>query len=92
MPEIVEDVPTLGGDENIVAIPALGGVEKVEWPELVGIDVQAAVRVIEAERPDLIVVNPVRDGSIVSMDFAVRRVRVFYSVETGKVVRTPRIG
>ena len=80
MPEISEPVPDIGG------------IEKVEWPELVGVDFHEAVEVIERERPDLVVVNPVKDGSIISMDYAVRRVRVFYNAESGKVVRAPRVG
>jgi Potato inhibitor I family len=78
--------------EPVEQMPEIGGIEKVSWPELVGEDVHDAVKRIETERPDLIMVNPVKDGSIVSMDYAIRRVRVFYSGETGKVVRPPRVG
>ena len=65
-----------GAPEDIYSGPPIGSVAKDEWPELVGLDVDDAVARIEGERPDLLMVRPTKEGSIVSMDFAVRRVRV----------------
>jgi len=77
---------------DIYAEPAVGSVAKVEWPELVGADVDAAVAAIERERPDLLLVRPTAHDSIVSMDYAVRRVRVFFDPATRRVVRPPHVG
>lgn len=72
--------------------PVVGSVAKVEWPELVGADADAAVAAIELERPDMLLVRATPHDSIVSMDYAVRRVRVFFDPATRRVVRAPRVG
>ena len=72
--------------------PDIGGVEVIAWPHLVGTDVDAAIAVIEAARPDLVLVTATKEGNIVSADFAVRRVRVWYDPATRLVTRSPRVG
>ncbi len=79
-------------DSIMHAEPAVGSVAKVEWPELVGADVDAAVAAVERERPDLLLVRATPHDSIVSMDYAVRRVRVYFDPATRRVVRAPRVG
>lgn len=53
-----EDTP-VGAD--IYTGPAIGSVAKVEWPELVNVNVDDAVVAIEQERPDLLMVNPTKE-------------------------------
>lgn len=77
---------TLGG-------VVIGAVAKRSWPEAIGMDVDAAVALIEAERPDLLLVQPTREGAIVALDVvAARRVRVWYDVGSRRVTREPTIG
>ena len=51
----------------------------------------AAVSAIKAERPELYVVK-VTSGSMVTMDYRLDRVRVWYDPETGRVEGTPKVG
>ena len=61
-----------------------------EWPELVGVDVEMAKKVIEESNPHLeIQVFP--EGSIVTQDYRLNRVRIFVT-EENKVSSTPRCG
>ena len=64
---------------------------KTEWPELVGIDGEAAKSKITEERPDLNKVQVVPSDAMMTMDYREDRVRVL--VDKGnKVVKPPRIG
>ncbi|CAN6331117.1 unnamed protein product, partial [Urochloa humidicola] len=64
-----------------------GGEKKTSWPEVVGLPVEEAKKIILKDMPDAdIVVLPA--GSPVTMDFRSNRVRVF--VDT--VARTPTVG
>ena len=66
--------------------PECGGT-KTSWPELVGLSVEEAKKVILKDKPDAdIVVLPV--GSIVTADYRPDRVRIF--VDT--VAQTPHVG
>ena len=67
-----------------------GGGEKDEWPDLVGKSGEEAKAAIQADDSKL-TVHVLPDGSIVTMDFRMDRVRIFVN-EEGKVVRTPRKG
>jgi hypothetical protein len=62
----------------------------MEWPDLVGTDVDAAVQRIKGEQPTLNVVK-IADGSMVTADYREDRVRVFYT-PAFKVSSTPRTG
>jgi hypothetical protein len=80
-------------DEHAYRGPALGSRAKKEWPELVGLDVDAAASVVEAERPDMLMVQPTREGAIVAIDVvAARRVRLWYDPASRLVTRVPVIG
>jgi len=54
-------------------------------------EVEAAVSRIKAERPELNVVK-VTSGSMVTMDYRLDRVRVWYDPDTGRVERAPKVG
>ena len=41
--------------------PPIGQVAAFEWPALVGVDMDAAVEHITTERPDLLLVQPVKE-------------------------------
>ena len=64
-----------------------GGWEKTSWPEVVGLSVEEAKKIILKDKPDAdIIVLPV--GTPVTKDFRPDRVRIF--VDT--VAETPRVG
>ena len=68
------------------AAPECGG-PKTSWPEVVGLSVEEAKKVILKDKPDAdIVVLPV--GSPVTSDYRPNRVRIF--VDT--VAETPHVG
>jgi len=68
------------------AAPECGG-PKTSWPEVVGLSVEEAKKVILKDKPDAdIVVLPT--GSPVTMDYCPNRVRIF--VDT--VAQTPHVG
>mmetsp|Transcript_30910 Transcript_30910/g.67821 ORF Transcript_30910/g.67821 Transcript_30910/m.67821 type:complete len:152 (-) Transcript_30910:168-623(-) len=67
-----------------------GGGGKEEWPDLVGKSGEEAKAAILADDPKL-TVHVLPDGSMVTMDFRLDRVRIFVD-EEGKVVGTPRKG
>jgi hypothetical protein len=70
----------------VAAAPECGGV-KTSWPELVGLSVEEAKKVILKDKPDAdIVVLPV--GSLVTKDYRPDRVRIF--VDT--VAEAPHVG
>ena len=64
---------------------------KVLWDELNNSDVDEAMRKIKEERPELKVVK-VKKGSMVTMDYNLQRVRVYYDPDTGKVTSSPKAG
>jgi len=68
------------------AAPECGG-PKTSWPEVVGLSVEEAKKVILKDKPDAdIVVLPT--GSPVTLDYRPNRVRIF--VDT--VAQTPHVG
>ncbi|XP_066363817.1 subtilisin-chymotrypsin inhibitor-2B-like [Miscanthus floridulus] len=68
------------------AAPECGG-PKTSWPEVVGLSVEEAKKVILKDKPDAdIIVLPT--GSPVTMDYRPNRVRIF--VDT--VAQTPHVG
>jgi len=68
------------------AAPECGG-PKTSWPEVVGLSVEEAKKVILKDKPDAdIVVLPT--GSPVTMDYRPNRVHIF--VDT--VAQTPHVG
>ena len=56
-----------------------------------GSDGALAAEKIKADRPDLKIVNTLPEGSIVTMDHRLDRVRVYVS-EAGVVTAHPRVG
>lgn len=67
--------------------------EGTEWPELVGKDIKVAERFLrDAHGPELEVVE-VLEGSMVTMDYRIDRVRLFVDEKTQTtVVEVPRLG
>lgn len=65
--------------------------EKTSWPELEGKNVDEAVQSIKDENPEL-VVEKHSVNSMVTMDFRMDRVRVFYDEATNFVSRAPHCG
>jgi len=67
---------------------------KTRWPELAGQPLQSALDTIRAQRPSL-AVQPLPDGSMVTMDHRMDRVRVFHTTDFNGmqvVSGTPRCG
>jgi hypothetical protein len=67
------------------------GEVKTQWDELLATDADAALKKIQQERPGLKVVK-VKKGSMVTMDFSLERVRVYYDPESGQVSSIPTVG
>jgi hypothetical protein len=65
--------------------------EKTSWPELEGVNVDQAVETIKAENPALTVLKNV-EGGMITYDYRIERVRVFYNPQTNLVSGTPRVG
>ncbi len=63
---------------------------KTSWPELVGMDGEAAKAQLESVEPDKQVFL-VPQNAMMTMDYRKDRVRIFVDSE-GKVVRAPKIG
>ena len=63
---------------------------KTLWTELNLVNVDEAVQQIKTERPELQVVK-VKEGSMVTMDYRLNRVRVYYD-ESGRVSSPPKVG
>ena len=61
------------------------------WPELVGLDVDEAARIIRADRPDLRV-ELCGDGAAITAVMDGGRVAVWYDSTTRLVRTEPRIG
>jgi hypothetical protein len=72
-------------------IPAPCDVVKTSWPELVGKPGTDAKAVIEKEEPCLTQVVIIPEGSAVTLDFRLDRVRIFVG-STGDVVVSPTVG
>ncbi|EES18867.1 hypothetical protein SORBI_3009G009400 [Sorghum bicolor] len=71
---------------STAAAPESGGA-KTSWPELVGLNVEEAKKVILKDKPDAdIVVLPV--GSPVTRDYRPNRVRIFVDI----VAEAPHVG
>jgi hypothetical protein len=70
----------------------MGGVgsEKNVWPELVGKDKEEAKTFLEQSTGKT--VHLVESGMMMTMDFSMDRIRVFYDRATGKVAQAPRVG
>jgi hypothetical protein len=64
---------------------------KTNWPELLGQNGEAAKATIEMETGGKVNVQIVPDGSMVTEDYRLDRVRIFVD-EEGNVVRSPNIG
>lgn len=64
---------------------------KQKWPEVNGIDVDQAVELIKTENSAL-KVQKVKEGSMVTRDFNLNRVRVWYDEKTNKVKGVPKTG
>lgn len=64
---------------------------KTSWPELVGINGEAAVAIIMRENPRVVRAGTMKDGSKMTTDFRCDRVRV--SVDEHDIVTSvPKIG
>lgn len=63
---------------------------KTLWTELNLVNVDEAVQRIKSERPELQVVK-VKQGSMVTMDYSLNRVRVYFD-ESGRVAAPPKVG
>ncbi|XP_068644827.1 subtilisin inhibitor-like [Aristolochia californica] len=79
------DIPTGGGFLQVI-----NGGSKREWPEVVGLAVEEAEQKIKEDMPRAIF-QVLPQGSFVTMDFNLRRVRIFMD-ESRKVARPPRVG
>ena len=64
--------------------------QKSQWPELVGMDVDRAVEQIKLDNNNVNVIK-VPSGSMVTMDYRMDRVRVYYN-DSNIVEITPNIG
>ena len=62
------------------------------WPDLKDRDVDEAIASIKESRPDLRRVDKIPEGSPVTKDWRIDRVRVFYNPKTNQVTGVPRIG
>lgn len=66
-----------------------------EWPELVGLDVDVAQACLESATklniPQLQFFQ-VQMGSMVTMDYRMDRVRIYYDPVSRLVAKTPRVG
>eukprot|EP00904_Undaria_pinnatifida_P003371 jgi/Undpi1/13034/HiC_scaffold_8.g02697.m1 len=72
--------------------PRLGNMGvRQSWNECVGMDVFEAVDMIRAARPDLKKIIRVQEGTMVTMDMRMDRVRVFCGPDN-IVTRPPRVG
>jgi hypothetical protein len=61
-PELADAGAATGADDDRPYVgPAIGSVAKKAWPECVGMGVDDAVAVIEADRPDMLLVQPTRE-------------------------------
>ena len=76
-------------DSTSTAAMASSG-DKVEWPELVGMDANAAQATLEKETSKSVFLVPV--GNMVTMDYRPDRVRIFYDAASNKVAKVPKIG
>jgi Potato inhibitor I family len=66
---------------------------KMEWPELVGMPGEEAVLIIQQENPSITDVQLVPHDAMVTMDYRTDRVRVFVNYdEQQTVARPPMIG
>jgi len=64
---------------------------KESWPELEGVNVDEAVNLITTENAQLKVFK-VEEGSPVTRDYHLDRVRIYFNPETQLVVGIPRCG
>ena len=64
--------------------------QKREWPELLDASAEEAKAQLEKETGCRVYL--VESGAVVTMDFREDRIRIFFNQDTGKVIRTPRIG
>eukprot|EP00903_Cladosiphon_okamuranus_P010743 g10154.t1 len=69
---------------------AMMGVRQT-WKDCVGMDAEEAIEVIKTARPDLKRVVKVKEGSMVTMDMRMDRVRVYCDADN-IVTRPPRVG
>ena len=84
---------SIGNADEVNMNPPLGSRAKTTWPELLGVDVDIASATVNAERPDMLLVSPTPEGSIVATDsVAARRVRLWYKPTDRIVSRVPVIG
>ncbi|RCV18120.1 hypothetical protein SEVIR_3G282200v4 [Setaria viridis] len=68
----------------------MGDNRKTSWPEVEGLPAEVAKQKILADRADVkVVVLP--DGSFVTTDFDIKRVRVFVD-RAGIVAKVPKVG
>ena len=93
-----DTVTTIQGGDEIAdrmqiknPFAGVGTAKTGSWPMLVGKDVDAAVAQIKSERPKLKVHKLPKD-SMVTKDWRMDRVRVFYDTATNKVTRAPMVG
>ncbi|CAD8106209.1 unnamed protein product [Paramecium sonneborni] len=64
--------------------------QKTSWPECVGKSIQQAIQIIKKDQPNLII-SVLPEGSIVTMDYRIDRVRIFHN-QKGQVIQVPHIG
>lgn len=87
-------LPNLGG-ASVADRAASVGVDassgKTSWPELLGADSEVAKATVQSEAPGKTVLL-VPAGNLVTMDFRMDRVRIFYDRGTNRVAEVPRVG
>jgi hypothetical protein len=76
--------------EEIMEHPQGGVSAQSEWPSATGRAVDEVVEEIKAASGSTLTVVKVPEGSMVTMDYNIKRVRVYY--KDGVVVGTPKIG
>ncbi|KAG0477857.1 hypothetical protein HPP92_012576 [Vanilla planifolia] len=73
--------------------PQEGGEKKPvrdSWPELVGLTIDEALKILKEERPEAELVVVGKDEPV-TLDYKFNRIRIFVDSD-GKVARTPTIG
>jgi Potato inhibitor I family len=79
-------------EENLMVWNTMETSDKTSWPELVGMTGLEAQQEISVAHPDW-KVQVIPEGSIVTMDFRLDRVRIYVNPNDGnKVVKAPCVG
>ena len=61
-----------------------------KWPQAVGLDAEAAKKIISNDNP-MLTVHVINEGAMVTCDYVINRVRITINKE-GKVSKVPKLG